>query len=393
VANRPLKIIYVINRLNVGGASHHVITLAAGLTAKGFETTIVTGRSIAAEGDISEYARDRGVRLIVMPSMDRSRGVLSPFKDLWTVVALWRLFRRERPDIVHTHTAIGGALGRVAAWLARVPVRVHTFHGNILSGYYVKPLELAFRLVEQALARITTRLIVPTEFQASEMADEFKVAPALKFAVVGLGMDLTLFQQEQEAGAFKREAGIDTDGPLVGIVGRLAPIKNVPRFLEAAKRVLDAKPDVRFAIVGDGPDREALERLSMERGLANKVQFCGWVANIGPVLRDLAVLALSSDNEGTPVTIIEAMAAGVPIVATSVGGVPTMLMDGAAGRLVQPGDAGQLADGILAAIDDHDATDRMCAAATASLGRYSETTMVEVIAALYEESVAAVTPH
>jgi len=258
--------------------------------------------------------------------------------------------RRLRPDIVHTHTSKAGFSGRIAARLARVPVVVHTFHGHAFSGYFSPPVTRALLALERTLSRVTDSVVTVSDTLKQQLVT-LRVAPREKIEVIELGLDLDPFLSvSSRSGMLRREIGA-AEETLVGIVGRLVPIKDHRTFLEAAALISRRRPDVRFVIVGDGELRATLETHARELDLAKRVHFVGWKAELAPVYADLDVVVLSSRNEGTPVSLIEAAAAGRPVVATRVGGVPDVIEDGVSGRLVPPGDPASLARAIEELLD------------------------------------------
>ncbi len=344
----PIRVMRIIARLNVGGPAIHVTLLAAHLRPPEFESTLVCGQIGPREGDMAYLAEAHGVTPVYVAELGRE---LSPLRDAVTLLKLWRLMRRMRPDVVHTHTAKAGFVGRWAAWLARVPVRVHTFHGHVLHGYFGPRKTALFRWLERLTARLTDRLITISPALRDELAQTYHIAPAAKFAVVPLGLDLEPYTgTPRHTGAFRAGWDIPPDAPLVGIVGRLVPIKNHALFLEATRRVREQMPGARFAIIGDGELRAALEAQASAPGLAGAVTFTDFLRDLRPAYSDLDLLVISSDNEGTPVSIIEALAAGVPVVSTAVGGVPDLLQGGRYGALVPPGDAEALAAAMIASL-------------------------------------------
>jgi glycosyltransferase involved in cell wall biosynthesis len=263
------------------------------------------------------------------------------------VAKLYGLMRRHRPHIVHTHTAKAGLLGRLAARMAGVPIVLHTYHGHVLHGYYGPVKSWLLRRMEQALARITDRLVTVSEQVKAELVAH-GVAGAEKITVIPLGFDLESFlTSSAQRGQFRQEIGLNGVVKLVGIVGRLFPIKNHRLFLDAAAKVTAREPATRFVIVGDGVLRSALEQQAKELGIADRVFFIGWRRDLPRIYADLDVLVVSSDNEGTPVSAIEAMAAGCPVVATCVGGLPDLISDHDTGLLVRPKDANGLATAVL----------------------------------------------
>ena len=382
-APRPIRVMRIIARLNVGGPALHVTLLTERLGPPDFESTLVCGRIGPGEGDMAYLAEERGISPVIVPELGRA---LHPLRDLVTLFKLWRLMRRLKPDVVHTHTAKAGFVGRWAAWLARVPVRVHTFHGHVFHGYFGPARTRLFLALERLTARLTDRLITISPALRDELAGVYHIAPAEKFAVVPLGLELAPYTAApRRAGTLRAAHMIPPDAPLIGIVGRIVPIKNHALFLEMASRVLQFQPDAYFLIVGDGEDRAAVEARADRLGLRTRAVFTGWVKDLAPVFSDLDLLVLSSDNEGTPTAIMQALAAGVPVVSTAVGGVPDLLREGAWGRLVPPGDADRLTEAVLAALR-HPAPDPSIREAV--LAEYDAGRLADALAALYRALLA-----
>lgn len=343
--SRPIRIVNVLARLNVGGPAIHVSLLTQRMAPPDYESFLVTGTVGGAEGDMTYYAAERGVTPIIIPTLGRE---LHPIRDLSTLWKLYRLLRQLKPDVVATHTAKAGFVGRVAAWLAGVPVIVHTYHGHVFHGYFSPAKTRLFLLLERFTARLSNRLIALTPGQRDDLVNVYHIAPAGKFTVMGYGLDLSAFAAAQRrTGDFRRAWGVADDAPLITIVGRLAPVKNHALFLQAAAKVREALPAARFALVGDGELRAELETQVDALGLRDAVFFTGWQKDVAPVYADSDVLVISSVNEGTPFTVIEAMATGCPVVSTAVGGVPDFLNQGELGKLVPSGDADALAAALI----------------------------------------------
>jgi glycosyltransferase involved in cell wall biosynthesis len=343
---RRRRVLRVFSRLNIGGPSIHVVLLAAGLAQRGYSTQLVVGRESDREGDLQDFAREKGVAPIVLPSLGRA---IRPLSDLQTLAALIRMIRSFRPGILHSHTAKAGVIGRLAALLSHVPVVVHTYHGHVLSGYF-GPLETAFyRTLERGLARASDALIAVSEAVKRDLLG-MGVGDDHKIRVIPLGLELASLTGPLPRGVLRAVSGVPTSAPLVGIVGRLVPIKDIPTFLDAARIIAEVRPDVRFAVVGDGEERSLLESSTGSQGLEGLVRFHGWQRDMGAVYGDLDVVVNCSRNEGTPVSLIEALAAGRPVVATAVGGTPDLLDQGRYGTLVPPADPKALAQAILAAL-------------------------------------------
>ncbi|MGH7769639.1 MAG: glycosyltransferase family 4 protein [Candidatus Binatia bacterium] len=345
-----IKILRIIGRLNVGGPALHVVNLAAGLNPARYEQLLVVGTENKAEGSMLDYALARGVKPHVIPEIVTAFSLT--LRDFRALIKLFVLMRRERPHIVHTHTAKAGLLGRLAARLAGVPVIVHTFHGHVLHGYYGPVKNRLLRRMERSLASFTDRLVTVSEEVKKDLVG-YDVAATEKITIIPLGFDLEpFFSSPIRRGEFRHEIGLGGEIRLVGIVGRIFPIKNHRLFLDAAAKIAAENPAVRFVIVGDGALRPALERQAKELCIADRVLFTGWRRDLPRIYADLDVLAVSSDNEGTPVSAIEAMAAGCPVVATRVGGLPDLIEDRRTGRLVPPRDTAALATAVLELLGD-----------------------------------------
>jgi len=344
-AQDKIRVLRVIGRLNVGGPSIHVVNLAAGLDPSRYEQLLVIGHESPAEGSMLDYALSRGV----WPH--RIQEIVTAFnlapRDGIALKRLFSLMRLYRPHIVHTHTAKAGLLGRIAARLAGVPIIVHTFHGHVLHGYYGPVQNWALRRMEKSLAWLSHRLVTVSEQVKKELI-EYGVARADRITVIPLGLDLEPYlHAETRRGEFRREMSLSSGARLVGIVGRIFPVKNHALFLESAARIAAAEPAARFVVVGDGMLRFALEQQARELGIADLVLFTGWRSDLARIYADLDVLVVSSNNEGTPLSAIEAMATSCPVVATRVGGVPDLISDYESGRLVPPRDAEALAGAVL----------------------------------------------
>jgi len=330
LSGRPIRIARVITRLNVGGPAQHVVLLAAGLDPARFSTTLLVGRVGREEGDLGGMARERGVEPLLVPSMGRP---IRLHRDLHALIRLVRLFRRIRPDLVHTHTAKAGTLGRLAARFTGVPVLVHTFHGHALDGYFSAPATRLFLEIERRLARITHRILAVSP-RVRESLLALGIGRPDQVEVVPLGLDLARFLACGRGGGVLRPAlGIPDATPLLGSIGRLVPIKDHPTLFRAVAR-LQGPHAPHLVVVGDGEARPRLTQLARDLGVGERVHFLGWRSDLEAILSEVDVIVSASQNEGTPVALIEAMAAGVPVVATDVGGV---------GDLVQPGRTGWLA--------------------------------------------------
>jgi glycosyltransferase involved in cell wall biosynthesis len=352
-----IRVHRVIARLNVGGPALHVIGLHAGLEDRGaYDSTLLVGQLGAGEGDMTYVAHEAGVPFEVVPGLERNPTMGGDLRALWW---LFRRFRRDRPDIVHTHTAKAGALGRLAAVLARVPVRIHTYHGHVLGGGYFSPrTTTVFRFVERALARLSTRLVVVSPQQQRELTETLRIGEARCFHCIPLGLELERFAalDRVAAGALTRQAlAIAPDAWVVGTIGRLVPVKNHSLLLRSFAATLDRlgpeAGNTHLLIAGDGePEyRAELEALSTKLGIAEHVRWLGWRQDLPDLLGAMDVFALTSDDEGTPVAVIEAICAGTTVVARTVGGVPDVIAGLPTAVRVDSDGAGPFSDALLRA--------------------------------------------
>jgi len=319
-----IKIVRVIARLNVGGPAIHAILLTEGLDHDSMRSVLVTGRVDPSEADMLYFAKERGVAPLIIPELGQK---ISWWQDLITLWKLYRLLLQERPQVVHTHTAKAGTLGRLAAVLARIPVRVHTFHGHVFHGYFGRLKAGVFVWIERILARFTTRIVAISTQQAAELSDRYRIAPRAKFAVIPLGLDIEPFLRSRPP---KTEAA-SRNGQIIviGMIGRLVQVKNHKMALRVCAQFVDNRWSdcaIKLVIIGDGELRSDLEQQSEVLGLRTIVSFDGWRTDLTKAYWDLDMVLVTSLNEGTPLTLLEAMASGLPFVATRVGGIPDLMV-------------------------------------------------------------------
>ncbi|CAN5860106.1 N/A [soil metagenome] len=349
-----MKIVRVIARLNVGGPARHVVWLTAGLQGVDCDTLLVAGTVPPGEEDMGYFAAEHRVKPLFIPAMSREIS----FKDAFTIWKIYRLFCRESPDVVHTHTAKAGTVGRVAGFLYRwlTPATllgrrrsclfVHTYHGHIFHSYYGPLKTRLFLTIEKILARlITDRIVVVSEQQRREIHERFGVGRSDQFVVIPLGLDIQSFADwPKRRQLFRDELGSKGDELLVGIVGRLTEIKNHELFISAVAILKNKLADekfrprpgspgrqpgwgggIRFVVIGDGSLRDRLEAQVHALGLSADVIFAGSRRDPENFYAALDIVAVTSLNEGTPLTLIEAMANARPVIATEVGGVVDLL--------------------------------------------------------------------
>jgi glycosyltransferase involved in cell wall biosynthesis len=342
---RRIRILRVITRLNVGGPAINAALLSTGLDPDRFETLLIAGSESASEGSMLELGRlGDGLALRRVPALAREISPLTDVRALMTITAIAREFR---PDIVHTHLAKAGTIGRVAGRLARAPVVVHTYHGTVFRGYFGRSTSQAFIEIERALSHITTRIVAITSSQRRDLI-ALGIGDERKVVEIPLGLELAPFLDPLDQADARRRLGLPLDRQIVAIVARLVPVKDIGLFLRAMARV---PSPILALVVGDGELRSMLEAESAALGLADRCRFVGWQSDVAAVYAAADVVALTSRNEGSPVSIIEAMAAGRPVVCTAVGGVVDVVRPGT-GILVAPGDEAGFASAVAGLLAD-----------------------------------------
>ncbi|EFK95679.1 glycosyl transferase, group 1 [sediment metagenome] len=317
--DNPIRILRVIARLNIGGPAIQAVTLGDLFSRGRFRTRLVCGQVGTHEGDMSYLASARQVDPVVLPTLGREISVLD---DLNSFSGLRKMISEFRPHIIHTHTAKAGTLGRLAG-ISQNAQRifgqkiklVHTFHGHVFHSYFSPLKTYAFIKIERFLARFTDRIIVISSSQERDICETYKIAKSHQVQVVPLGFDLSGFEKLSPPAP----RGVVS----VGIIGRLAPVKNHRMLFEAVKSLKEqgAGDAFEFRVVGDGELREALTREATDLGIEKNIVFTGWQKQMPEVYRKLDAVVLTSLNEGTPVSLIEAMASARPVIATAVGGV------------------------------------------------------------------------
>lgn len=383
----PIRVLRAITRLNIGGPAIHAILLTRALNdGQQFSTTLVTGTTSSQEGDMLPLAREKGVEPLCIPELGRE---ISLADDVRALGRMMRLMRAVRPEIVHTHMAKAGTVARVAARLCRVPIIIHTYHGHVFHGYFGPGKTRVFLAIERALAISSRRIVVVGDRQREEIAG-YGIAPREKLVPIHLGLELEPFlDAHRYRGTLRAELGVGDDTPTVGIVARLVPIKAHEDFFQAALRVRQRFPSAQFVVVGDGERRRELEGMVDRLGLRPSVRFLGWRGDLPRVYADLDVVALASHNEGSPVALIEALAAARPVVSTAVGGVPEVVVDGETGLTVPPRQPAALAGAIQDLLQDGRRAEALGAAGRRHVyPRYASTRLIDDMRRLYLSELA-----
>ena len=321
------KILRILNRFNLGGPMHNAAYLSKYLPEE-YTTILIGGEKDESESDSEFLLQQMNVPYILLPTMKRSIGLVGD-------IAAWRkivqIIRKEKPDIVHTHAAKAGALGRIAAWYCGVPIIVHTFHGHVFHSYFGTVKTKIFIYIERFLARLSTAIIAISETQKHDLGTIYTICKPEKIHVVPLGFDLSKFteNQEEKRAHFRQQYQLNDSEIAIGIIGRLAPIKNHKLFIDAIRACAQktAQP-IRAFIIGDGEEHSALEEYCKQFGISEQlITFTSWIHDIDRAVAGLDIICLTSFNEGTPVSLIEAQAAGKPIVSTNVGGIRDIVVE------------------------------------------------------------------
>jgi glycosyltransferase involved in cell wall biosynthesis len=389
------KIIRILNRLAVGGPVLNATYLTKYLAPE-FETLLVVGEKEGHEKSADHITRQLGIECVTIPGMGRS---INPLSDYGSYQQLKKLIKDFRPDIVHTHAAKPGAIGRLAAASAKVPLILHTFHGHVFHSYFSLLKTRAFVQVERYLASKSDAIIAISEQQRKELVEDFRIAPNEKFRVVPLGFDLDRFQtnQEQKRIQFRTEFGVGDDEIAIGITGRLVPVKNHGLFLTALKHVLSqSSRRLKAFIIGDGETRGDLEQQASALGISFTIErdtthphplvFTSWRSDIDVINAGLDIICLTSFNEGTPVSLIEAQAANKPIVSTRVGGIGDIVAEGETGLLSGIHDTEGFCTNLLQLVENEGLRRQMGATSSQYvLERFSYQRLVKDMDALYNE--------
>jgi len=389
------RVLRILNRLAVGGPVLNATYLTRYMAPE-FETLLVVGERESHEQSAEYLATDLGINYTTIQGMGRS---ISPASDFKAYGEMKRLIREFRPDIVHTHAAKPGAIGRLAAAANGVPVILHTFHGHVFHSYFNSLKTKFFINTERYLARKSDAIIAISEQQRKELVHDFKIAPDHKFRLVPLGFNLDKFQTDQEAkrAQFRKEFGLECDVVAIGIIGRLVPVKNHDLFLKALKHVLThTSKKVRAFIIGDGETRQHLENLATQEGIpfstekstthSHPLVFTSWRSDVDYINAGLDILTLTSLNEGTPVSLIEAQAANKPIVSTRVGGIGDIVVENETALLANLHDTTTFSTHLLKLVEDDGLRYRLGANSRQHvMQRFSYQRLVNDMSTLYHE--------
>lgn len=392
------KVLRIINRLNLGGPTYNASYLSRYIDPR-FETVLLSGMKDDTEASSEFIAQSMGLEPVYVSDMHRS---INPFRDRKAFAEIKRVIREFKPDIVHTHAAKAGALGRLAAHQLNVPVIVHTFHGHVFHSYFHPLKTRVFLEIERYLAKRSSAIIAISDLQKQELCDTFNVCEKDKVEVIPLGFDLSRFQADKEVkrAAFRQQYNIQDDEIAIGIVGRLVPIKNHRLFLAGVKAVSEkTNKKIRAFIIGDGESRHEVEQHARDMSLpfaidgfkdsSALVTFTSWIKEVDVAYAGLDIVALTSFNEGTPVSLIEAQAANKPVVSTAVGGIKDVVKENESALLCPTDDDEKFSEQLLRLVEEDDLRNNMGLNAFEFINaKYNYTRLVNDMTQLYDSLLA-----
>jgi glycosyltransferase involved in cell wall biosynthesis len=362
------KVLRIINRFNLGGPTYNAAYLTKYMAPE-YETMLVGGAIDETEGNSQFIVKNLGIEPVLIPEMRRS---INPVLDNIAYRKIKEIIAEFRPDIVHTHASKAGALGRKAAFKMNVPIVVHTFHGHVFDAYFSKLSSEFYKRIERNLAKKSSCIIALSENQKNDLSEKYKICKREKIIIIPLGFDLDRFQENipEKRRNFRKEFQIGDDEIAIGIIGRLVPIKNHSLFIDAIKSVKErTSKKVRIFIIGDGESKAEIMAKACSLGLpytekisdspSHLITFTSWIKEIDQVVAGLDIIALTSMNEGTPVSLIEAQAGNKPVISTNVGGIDNVVIDGETALLSPNCDLKAFADNLLKVIESDSLRDSL----------------------------------
>jgi glycosyltransferase involved in cell wall biosynthesis len=374
-----IPVVHVITRLTVGGSSENTVSTIEALERVGYASTLVLGPE--SEPPSIEDARRRGCRVVEIEGLVRE---ISPARDVAAVLSLWRLFRRLRPAIVHTHTSKAGFVGRLAAWLAGVPAVIHQPHGHIFYGYWSRPRTALFVALERIAAHWTDTIVTLTPLEVHEHVER-GIGRRPQYAVVPSGVPTAALRSAAPSrGEARARLGLPSGAYVVAGVGRFVPIKGFDLLVAALLDVVARVPRAHVLLIGDGGERGALEAQARALGVADRLHITGTVTDVIGLLAAADVLAAPSRNEGMGRVLVEAMALGLPVVGARVGGIPDVIVDGECGLLVPPDDPAALAGALVELGRDAARRAKLGAAARPRAEAFSTTVSTAAMRGIYD---------
>lgn len=391
------KVLRIHNRISLGGPIYNVAYLSKYMAPE-FETKILIGPTLPDESTANHLMDELGLDFTMLPEMKRS---INPFQDLKSILKVRSIIKEFKPDIVHTHTAKAGTVGRLAAWSCGVPIIIHTFHGHVFHSYFSNPISWAIKIFERFLARLSTAIVTISEVQKEEIGNKFKIAKPEKLHVIPLGLDLDKFASnfEEKRIAFRTKYALKKDEVAFALIGRFAPIKNHELLFEALIFLKEHNPaefeKTIVFLVGDGDLKPSFQEklkafdISFSEGTKDfsggGIVFTSWIKDVHNVMSGFDVVVLTSHNEGTPLSLIESQATGVPVITTNVGGVENVVLQNETGIIVPAGNKEALAEAFISFINNPDYRKKMGVAGKAwAMSKFSYRRLVSDMRVLYK---------
>ena len=387
------RILRIINRFNLGGPTYNAGLLTKYLSDE-YETLLVGGKHEESEGSSMHIIEQLGLEPVIIPEMQRS---INPKKDGIAYNKIQKIIQDFKPDIVHTHASKAGALGRRAAFNAKIPQIYHTFHGHVFHSYFGNLKSNLYKNIERRLAKKSTNIIAISELQKKELSEIHRICPAEKIKVIPLGFDLTPFYTNTEVKRkeFRSKWKIKDNEVAIGIVGRIVPIKDHVFFIHAIENIIKkTSKKIRVFIVGDGEEKGNIQALIHTKKLSystNKTpalfQFTSWIKNVDEVNAGMDIICLTSKNEGTPVSLIEAQASGNPVVSTNVGGIENVISSNETGYLSEIGDIDQFSNNLLKLVENDDIRVNMSKIGREKSSLYTFENLISTTKLLYNKTL------
>ncbi len=380
---KKLKVLYLITRLDKGGSAEDIFITAIELDRRKYEVTLMSGPVEDPGQDRKKEIEECGIRHIFIPELVRN---INLFKDLIAFLKIYRVLRKEKFDIVHTHTSKAGLLGRLAAKLARVPIIIYTPHGHVFFGYFSSLKTKIFILLEKLASPLADKIVAKTNAEKEDYIS-YKITSERRLTIICSGIDLNRFKElsSDEKLKIKKELGIPENSLVVGTAGRLVPVKGPEFLIEASKIIVSKYPDTYFLFAGDGPLRQNLEMKALQIGVKKNIIFLGWRDDVAKIISIFDIFVLPSLNEAMGRVLVEAMALRKPIVASRVGGIPDLVAHGKNGFLIQPKNPMELAKHIELLLEDRGEREKMGSAGQETIFNFSKERMIEDTEKLYEE--------
>ncbi len=376
-----MRVCHVITKPELGGAQLSTLKILSKLPRDKYDISIIT----SPRGILAPEFRDLGIRCVFSPFLCR---MINPLLDILALIHILLIYIRLKPHMVHTHSSKAGIIGRCAAWIARARIIVHTVHGWSFNDYQPLALKRLFIFLERVTAGFTTKIICVSK-RDIEIALRYKIAPRKKFVYIKYGISFSDYSRKvRDPIKKKRELGITNNDPVVGMVSCLKPQKAPLDYIKASMKIYERMPDINFLLIGDGVLRNKCKDLLVNSALNGRFIFTGWRRDVSEILDILDIAVLTSKWEGMPISVIEALRKGCPVIATNAGGTPELVKDDITGYITDVGAYADMADKVLRILSDAQLFNKMKRDAHLSIDNSFEATrMVNEVEDLYRRLI------